>query len=350
MNGASRYVVWGAASLLVGCFSDPPTVNDAGGDTGSSTSSQTSLSPTSGETSQTDPTVTDATSSSTAADSGSSGTTTTGDSTGAVESSEEGPASESTDGGGCAPGQVEVDGTCLSPLEISSAFSVSGIGGPFNEGTPCLSTSCGPDLPLSGGFEVDNVDLHSSAADFEAGSWDICGASAGNPDAWNVFARCAVAEGDLLTVTEVEVLDDDAVVCVDAGCPMGTSLVGGGGRWGSNFALTASQPTLDGHWEVCGRGLGGAPQVEVDATCAVLPVGASIQLVEVTEPVELATVDCAQAACKAGLAIAGGGNGGTLAATLEVSRAMEDGQAWMACGRANFSSGQIRARVLCYEP
>jgi len=114
--------------------------------------------------------------------------------------------------------------------------------------------------------------------------------------------------------------------------------------------VTASQPTRDGHWEVCGRGLGSPPEVEVDAYCAVLPRGASIQLGEETAQVDNTALGCAQATCPTGVAIAGGGDGGSISATFEVSRPSDAGEAWMACGRANLPSGEIRSRVLCYQP
>ncbi len=351
MDGGMRYVVWGAAGLLAGCFSNPPVLDSGGDDTGSSTSSATSVSPTSGVTMPPGSTSEDATSSSTAGESGSSSSDATS-STGVLDTSGEDSSGESTAAAGCEADRVEIDEMCLTPLSVSNAFSVIGGigGGAFDDAMPCLEASCGMDLPLGGGFEVTDVAPHSSHANFGAGSWDICGAAGEEPNTWDVSARCAVAEGDVFTETEPYALADDFLGCVDAGCPADTSLVGGGGRWGPNFEVTGSRPTRDGHWEVCGRGLGNGPEVEVDAYCAVLPAGASIQLAEEIELVDSVTLGCAQAVCPSGIAIAGGGDGGSISATFEVSRPTDAGEAWMTCGRANLPSGEIRSRVLCYQP
>jgi len=243
---------------------------------------------------------------------------------------------------------------CLTPLSVSNAFSVIGGvgGGTFDELVPCLTASCGLDLPLGGGFDLTNVALHAGSADLESGDWGICGAATGEPSAWNVSAQCVVAQGDVFVVTGVFPFDDDELGCREVECPAGTSLVGGGGRWGSNLSVNTSEPTVDGlHWEVCGGGLGDAPQLEVDAYCAVLPDGASTEVVEETQLVDSETLGCAQANCPQGTALAGGGSGGLVAATFEVSQpAVGGAQGWLACGRANLVTGEIRSRVLCYQP
>ncbi len=350
MNGGIRNVGWGASILLVGCFSSPPAAEETGDETESSTSTTTNVSPTSGLTMPTPPTVTDGstTSTTTSADSG-TGSSSAGSSSGLDVTSDDGTSSESTAARGCDPQRVEVDGMCLEPLAVTSAFTNGGVDAPFDEAMPCRLASCDADLPLSGGFDVANVALHSMGADFDESAWSICGASTGELSAWTAWARCAAAQGDVFVVTETHELADDEAGCLDAGCPPDTTLVGGGGRWGENFAVTGSRPTNGEHWEVCGLGFGDALQVDVDAYCAVLPEGASVDFVESIEPVDNDALGCAEAVCTSGVLIAGGGDGGLLSASFAVSRPTSTDDGWMTCGRANLASGQIRSRALCYE-
>lgn len=351
MNRGMRYVGWGVSILLVGCFSSPPAAEETGNETGSSTSAATSVSPTSGLTMSTVSTVTEgSTTSTTTSGESATGSSSEGSSRGLDETSGEGTSSESTAGRGCAEDRVEIDGMCLEPLAVTSAFTNGGVDAPFDEAMPCRSASCDADLPLSGGFDVANVALHSMGADFDERAWSTCGATSGELSSWTVWARCVVAQGDVFVVTETHELADDETGCLDAGCPPDTVLVGGGGRWGENFAVTGSRPTDDEHWEVCGLGLGDGPQVDVDAYCAVLPPGASVDFVESVEPVDTETLGCAEATCPAGVLIAGGGDGGLLSASFEVSRPTNTDDGWTTCGRANVGNGQIRSRALCYRP
>ncbi|MBV1861951.1 MAG: hypothetical protein KUG77_26250, partial [Nannocystaceae bacterium] len=147
MDGGTRHAAWAATLMLVGCFSSPPGAAQGGEDTGTSSSSESAIGPTTG-----DP-VTGPT--------GSAGTTTGPVSSGDTGSSGDSGSggSETTSGGStsaettegmveCTLGQVELEGQCLSPLNVSEAFSVVGEPAAFAEGGPCIAASCEGALPL----------------------------------------------------------------------------------------------------------------------------------------------------------------------------------------------------------
>jgi hypothetical protein len=353
MLRASLHVGWGASLLLTGCFSSPPSISE--GESGSSTTSASTSSPTSASGTSGITLTSDATTDVTSGpDTGSSSSfSSSGASSGGVETSADGATGESTGVPGCQGGRVEVGRECLTPLSIAGSHTVAGEdGGTFDALMPCLAASCGADLPLGGGFDNTNIALRSNEADFDLGSWGICGAAleGETPNLWVALARCAVAEGDVFTVTELFSLANDELGCFRVECPEDTTLVGGGGVWSSQFGVTGSQPTVDGRWEVCGGASASGQQVEVHAYCAVLAQGASITMSEDTQPVAPISVGCAQAVCSTGTAISGGGDGGPLTAEFSVSAPSEVDEAWTACGRTGPLGGQIRSRVLCYQP
>ncbi len=336
-------------------------MSEAEGESGSSTTSASTSSPTSASGTSGITLTSDATTNATSGpdtDTGSSSSiSSSGASSGGVETSADDTTGESTGVPGCQGERVEVGRKCLTPLSIASSHTVAGEdGGTFDALMPCLAASCGADLPLGGGFDNTNIALHSNEADFDLGSWGICGAAleGETPNLWGALARCAVADGDVFTVTELFSLANDELGCFRAECPEDTTLVGGGGVWSSQFRITGSQPTVDGRWEVCGGASAGASaggqQVEVHGYCAVLAQGASITMSEDTQPLAPISVGCAQAVCSTGTAISGGGDGGPLTAEFSVSAPGEVDDAWTACGRAGSLGGQIRSRVLCYQP
>lgn len=349
------HAAWGVAWVLLtgGCFSDPPAATETTDGTSSSgsTPTPTSVSATSGFP---PPTAGGTSTTSAESDSSSSLATSSGSGSSGPESSSGSESSGQTTGVvECAGTRVEVEGVCLTPIALTDAYTVLGSIAPFDDGTPCLASSCNADLPLGGGFERENILIHSMEADLDAATWGMCGSPdpEGSPNTWNLAARCTVGTGDVFTASEVHPLDANALVCATAECPNGTELVGGGGSWGPDFEMTASQPLLDGEeWEVCGGVGNSATDIEVHAYCAVLPLGASTEVFETLEPVEVLDLVCAEAACSEGFAIAGGGNGNSIPVSFEVSRPTSEGDAWMACGRSEMFNGQVGSRVLCYQP
>lgn len=345
------------AVLTGGCFSDPPAGTETTDGTSSSTSTPTptptSVAPTSAVPPTTAETGGSSTSSAESDSSSGVGTLSTSGSSGLDSSSGSETTGKTTGVVDCSETRVEVEGVCLTPVNLTNAYTVLGNAAPFDDVAPCLALSCNADLPLGGGFERQNILLHSMQADLDTATWENCGSPdpEGSPNTWNVGARCTVGTGDIFTASEVFSLDANQLPCITVGCPDGTELVGGGGDWGPGFEMTASQPMLeDEEWQVCG-GVGNSDvDVEVHAYCAVLPVGASTEVYETIELVEVLDLVCAEAVCPAGFAIAGGGDGNAISVTFETSRPTNVGNAWRACGRSEMFNGQIGSRVVCYQP
>ena len=240
---------------------------------------------------------------------------------------------------------------CLAPLVIVGVGTQVHPPNPTAFGAPCLTTTCDDGLALGGGFLLEGVSVHGSHRGEDMETWVVCGGEEpkASPTDWQSFAQCALGSGDIVVNTEVHAIDgSEGLTCFDAACPPGTTLVGGGGRWGPSFGFQGSEPTDDGaQWEVCGSGTGAMAVIEVDAHCAVLPEGAETHVVEDVQSVAGGDVGCAHASCSKGFPIAGGVN---TAITMTAIGSYPEPNQWTSCGRAdaNFNV-QVQSRVLCLE-
>lgn len=335
--------------LLAGCFSDPPESAPGGTEGSTSTGGSTGLAPTTAPVTTvatTDPQTTSsalAESSSTGDDAADS--TSTGD---PQASSSSGPDSV------CQPGEVQVGSLCLAPLTVSDVLTVTEPNSVQpSGGDPCVRAECIDGRPLGGGFVLEGLRAFASHRDMDMTSWTTCAGPdpEGEGDGWQGFAQCAVSEGDIFVTSESYELDgDEGASCFDLDCPGGTTLVGGGGRWGPDFVLQGSGPTENGErWQVCGSGAMVPTTIEIDAYCAVLPPERTTQVFEESAPVGPGTEGCVQVACPGGLALAGGGFVG-ITATQVASHPVPGMQGWNACSRVdgNFNV-DVRARVLCLD-
>lgn len=255
----------------------------------------------------------------------------------------------------CPPGEVQVGMRCVAPLVVSEAFTVAEPLDPVpSNGAPCIQAECPNGRPLGGGFVLDGLLAHATHQEADV-YWTTCAGSDPDDDSdlWQGFARCSEAEGDVFVVSEGYDLDgDEGTTCYDVACPEGSTLVGGGGRWGSSFVFQGSEPNDDGsRWQVCGLGGMEPTEVEVDAYCAVLPPGA--ETVVLTESVELdggGVSDCVEVSCSTGVAVSGGGFG-VVTSVIEASHPLpNEADGWRVCARADsFFTLTVRARVLCVQ-
>ena len=345
----------GAIVLLLagGCFANP---SDEGPQDSGSTSDGTTTTTTAPPTTMPPTTIAttiDPSSTSTGeGESSSSTSSSSGD-----DSTSTGQEDDSTGSGPmCPPGEVLVGTLCVAPLVVSDAFSVVAAPVPSpSGGAPCIQAECPDGRPLGGGFTLDGLLAHASHREAGMTSWNMCaGPDPDNDnDLWQAYGRCVVAEGDVFVVTESYDLDgDEGTSCYDVDCPTGSTLVGGGGRWGPNFEFQGTEPDEDGsHWRVCGSGDMQPTEVEVDAYCTVLPDGSETAVF--TESVEVeggGTSECVDVSCPSGVAISGGGFG-VVTSVAEASHPLAgDVDGWRACGRADgIFTLTVRARVLCLQ-
>lgn len=249
----------------------------------------------------------------------------------------------------CSEEQVPVGSLCLTPLVVAGANNEAEPASPGPLARPCLRATCPDGLALGGGFALENMFAHASHRDPEMEGWNVCAGPEGGvpPNLAQAHVRCANATGDVIVNTETfAVSGASGLACHEAQCPAGTTLIGGGGRWGPNFVFQGSEPRLDGTaWEVCGLAAGVDLTVEVDAHCAVLPPGAEAAVYEDVQPVSIGETGCAQVGCSDGIAITGGVNAGI---SMVPVRSFPDGEQWVSCGRSagNFTV-DVRSRVLC---
>ena len=293
------------------------------------------------------------------------GTTSTGDEGGTSSTGGESSGGSTSTGGvddstgpgsACPPGEVLVGSLCVAPLNVRGAFTVAQPNAPEpTAGAPCIHAECPSGRPLGGGFTLDGLLAHATHRDADMVSWTTCAGPdpEDDNDLWQAYGRCVEAEGDVFVLTETyDLTGDEGTACYDIDCPAGSTLVGGGGRWGPSFEFQGSEPDEDGsHWRVCGSGTAVPAEVEVDAYCAVLPAGA--QTAVFTESVEVeggGMSDCVEVSCPSGVAISGGGFG-VVTSVMEASHPLSnDSDGWRACGRADgIFTLTVRARVLCLQ-
>lgn len=344
--------------MVGGCFADPPG-GDAQGDASTSTTDPSSSTTAAVPTTMPPTTVAttdDSTSSSTTSVAGSSSSS--GESGAASTSSTTGPGDSTGTEPACPGSEVLIGTLCVEPLVVTDAFTVVDPATllPILDDPPCLRAECSESRPLGGGFVLDGLLAHASHRTADMIAWTTCtGPDPQDPSALGQgYARCTEAQGDVFVVSETYLLEgDEGTSCYDVQCPPGSTLVGGGGRWGPDFEFQGSEPDEDGsHWRVCGSGMLQPAEVEVDAYCTVLPRGAQTSVY--TESVEVeggGSSDCVEVTCPTGIAVSGGGFG-VVTSVIEASHPLP-GQAngWRTCGRADgIFSLTIRARALCLEP
>lgn len=329
--------------LLAGCFSDPPAQGS-----GSTSEDATSAADSTGVSSSSGADETSAEGTTTGVGSSSSGTGMSD------TSSTEGTGSSTGFSGGCRENEVQVGSLCLVPLDVESVVTDTEPDGfaPL-DGESCLVATCSDGSALGGGFLLQGALAYGSHREAGGDAWRVCGDAEpeATPNAWQSFARCAVGGGDVLVNTETYELDGgEGLNCFESLCPAGTTLVGGGGRWGPTFGFLGSEPAdlaTGMQWQVCGVGGGAASVVEVDAYCAVLPGGMTVGMYEEVQPIQPGDSGCAESSCPGGMML-GGGVGGAVTSTVLASYPTAD--RWVACGRPDFASAvNVRSRVLCLE-
>lgn len=347
----------GALILLLvgGCFSNPPADGATDGGSTSEDGTTTAVNPTTMPPTTVATTIDPGTTSTGQDESTSSSSASSSESGG--ESTSTGLADDSTGSGPmCPPGEVLIGTLCVAPLVVSDAVTV--VAPPDlapSGGAPCIPAECLSGRPLGGGFAFDGLLAHSTERDADMVSWTTCAGPdpENDNDLWQGYARCSEAEGDVFVVSESYDLDgDEGTSCYDVTCPEGSTLIGGGGRWGPTFEFQGSEPDDDGsHWRVCGSGGNEPTEVEVDAYCTALPEGSEVAVF--TESVEVeggGTSDCVEVSCPAGIAVSGGGFG-VVTSVIEASHPLPgDAEGWRACGRADgIFTLTVRARVMCLQ-
>lgn len=334
---------------MVGCFAEPPTGTGTGStSTGAVTGESTAaISESLGETTA-PPTTGPGTTDDSSTTSSGTGSTSTGDGS----SSSSGVVVE------CDESQLEVAGTCLDPLNVSSASTVVDPPLPQPSAMPCRDVSC-PEgtLALAGGFGLEAGRVHSTHRTAAEDGWVTCAGDAdGSAPRWQTYGRCSTGTGNAVTLTKEVTYAVTDYGCEWAACPEGTRVVGGGGRWGPAFdfrgsfpAVPSMNPDAPERWVVCGSAPDEEVTIEIDVQCAVLPEGSGLQLYEEFVSIDTGESVCVEASCVTGVAVAGGAN---VAATgiLEGSFPDDEGDTWRACGRVEGNIGaELSARVWCLQ-
>ncbi len=160
-----------------------------------------------------------------------------------------------------------------------------------------FAVGCGEDgQPLDGGAVDASSDAPTDAADAAVGD------SAGQPDVVSDSAGSPI-------ITEVELVEQTgthpgAYVCIEADCPSGKVVLGGGGEWDPAIVLGTMQPDTETSFQLCGDSTAGGVWT-VQAICG--RVSTKSMIVKNEEALPKFVGACIEAICPAGMAAVGGG-------------------------------------------
>jgi hypothetical protein len=205
----------------------------------------------------------------------------------------------------CPEGTVDVNGngTECTPAVEDVEYVEKAETHPGNTST-CIEVACpAGKVALSGGHINDpDIFVNASRTANNGASWLICGFSPRRAE-WTVTAACATANVQVGAVQEAQTIAPESGACVEALCPDGTRVVGGGGSWPDSFRPDHSRPKTGGTgWVICGLAGRTGDEVRVAAVCA----DVATTVIEKRED-EVPSEVCVEQGCEGDEVLIGGG-------------------------------------------